>query len=322
MKKIRFIFWNYFRRPILIVLALGVLIMLMLAYMTSMPGNQAGEFVHVSPAEHKMAAVLEKHVRKLEGPRNVFYPKEYQAAEDYLAETLRGYGMKPSFQTVHSHYRDSRNVLVRVEGRNKRTIIVGAHYDSHDSNPGADDNASGTAALLEIARILSEKPPENTVILAFYANEEPPHFQTETMGSVVHADSVKDIDLMISLEMLGFYKTSAGSQHYPPVLSLFYPDVADFVAVVGLLEDRGVVEDLTAHLRKADMKTYGLSSPAFLPVVGFSDHWSYWQHKIPAVMVTDTAFFRNDNYHRVSDTADTLDYRRMARVTAAVATFL
>lgn len=317
------IFWNYFRRPILIIFGILMGLVLALGFMTSMPSKQADGVFTPTPQEAELATSLEKHVRKLAGPRNEYYPKEYKAAEDYIALILRSFGLQPTFQIVPAFDREERNILVRIPGQNKgKTIVVGAHYDAHGNNPGADDNASGTSALLEIARILSKSPPQNDVILAFYANEEPPHFQTETMGSVVHANSVKDVDLMISLEMLGYFSTAPESQKYPAPLNFYYPDVADFVAVVGPLEDRGIVADLTAHLRGADMKTFGFSTPKFMPAVGFSDHWSYWQRSIPAVMVTDTAFFRNSNYHRDTDTPETLDYLRMARITAAVASFL
>ncbi len=322
MQKTQTIFCKYFRRPLLIVAALLAMLVLAFGYMTSMPSQQAPDFLPTAQ-DNILAGSLEVHVRKLAGPRNEYHPEEYKAAGDYIAATLRSFKLQPTFQKFTSFAREEQNILVRISGIKKtKTIIVGAHYDSHGATPGADDNASGTAALLEIARLLSENPPENDVILAFYANEEPPHFQTETMGSVVHANSIKDVDLMISLEMLGFYSTEPNSQKYPAPLNFYYPDVADFVAVVGPLEDRGIVEDLTAHLRGADMKTFGFSTPKFMPAVGFSDHWSYWQRSIPAVMVTDTAFFRNPHYHRDTDTPETLDYPRMARITSAVASFL
>ena len=153
-------------------------------------------------------------------------------------------------------------------------------------------------------------------------NEEPPHFQTETMGSVVHSGEQRDVELMISLEMLGYYSDTPNSQKYPPPLNHYYPDVGDFVAVVGSIPDRFPVQDLTAKLRNGGMKTYGFSGPRFMPGIGFSDHWSYWQHDVQAIMVTDTAFFRNDHYHKATDLPETLDYVRMARVTRLVAEFV
>jgi Zn-dependent M28 family amino/carboxypeptidase len=197
-------------------------------------------------------------------------------------------------------------------------LIIGAHYDAFGemgSRPGADDNASGTAGLLELARLFGAAPPSAPLMLVAYTNEEPPFFGSEEMGSAVHAASLardrRAVKGMICLEMIGYYSPH---QAWPsPVFSLFYPRRGDFIAVAGGWSDR----KLARWLKR------GIAGSGGIPVVSFtgpretsdaSDQRNYWSHGWPAVMVTDTAFLRNPNYHTVRDTADTLDYQRMASV--------
>ncbi|MEZ4458726.1 MAG: M28 family peptidase [bacterium] len=312
---------RFFHRPILVVVVLLMCCAGALGVMTSMPSAQPDRF-ETTAADIDLSRRLEGHVRQLAGPRNVFYPAEYRSAENYLVARLKSFGYAPTLQAVASFYGPANNVVVVIPGATSARWVVGAHYDSHDRNPGADDNASGTAALLEIARALHGTTPARTLELVFFANEEPPHFQTDTMGSVVHSKNAGEVELMISLEMLGYYSSEPNSQKYPPPLNHYYPDVGDFVAVVGSIPDRLPVQDLTKKLRSGGMKTYGFSGPRFIPGIGFSDHWSYWQHDTRAIMVTDTAFFRNDNYHKDTDLPETLDYLRMARVTRLVGEFV
>lgn len=202
-------------------------------------------------------------------------------------------------------------------------VVIGAHYDGVLDKPAADDNASGAAGLIELARAFAHETTARTLRFVAFTNEEPHHFQTRTMGSLVYAGRVRargdDVVAMLSVEMIGFYNTRPGSQQYPPPLSFFYPDRGDFIAFVGRDEEvslvRHVVETFRAHTH---FPSEGVALPERMPGVGWSDHWSFWRAGYPAVMVTDTAFNRNPNYHTHHDTADTLDYDRMARVVSGI----
>jgi Zn-dependent M28 family amino/carboxypeptidase len=200
-------------------------------------------------------------------------------------------------------------------------IVVGAHYDTVPGSPGADDNASGVAVLIELAAM---KLP---VRLVAFANEEMPYFRGLEMGSWVWAKRARErgepIRAMYSLEMLGYYRDAPGSQRYPPPLGLFYPDRADFIAFVGDLGARTLVRQSISLFRKhTKFPSEGVAAPAMIPGVTWSDHWSFRQHGFPALMITDTAFNRYPHYHLRSDTPDKLDYERMARVTLGLAAML
>jgi Zn-dependent M28 family amino/carboxypeptidase len=212
-----------------------------------------------------------------------------------------------------------RNVEVNPP---EATLVVGAHYDTVPGCPGADDNASAVAALIELAGMLeSEKLPIRFVA---FANEELPYFMGPDMGSWVSAKRSRErgerISAMLSLEMLGYYSDKPGSQRYPPPLGLFYPDRANYIAFVGDLGAFGLVRKSVRAFRKhSDFPSEWLAGPAFIPGVTRSDHWSFRDLGFPAIMITDTAYNRNPHYHRPSDTPDTLDYARMAEVTLGLA---
>lgn len=202
-------------------------------------------------------------------------------------------------------------------------IVVGAHYDTVPGSPGADDNASGVAVLIELSQVLA---PGQIRFVAF-ANEELPYSHGEEMGSFVHAKRAREagerVTAMFSLEMLGCYSDAPGSQRYPPVIGWFYPDRADFIAFVGDLGARRLVKRSHALFRRhSDFPSESLAAPAFVPGITRSDHWSFRRHGFPAAMVTDTAFNRYAHYHRSSDTPEKLDYERMARVTLGLAGML
>ncbi len=200
-------------------------------------------------------------------------------------------------------------------------VVVGAHYDTVPTTPGADDNASGVAVLLELGRRLSGAKLPRTVRLVAFTNEEPPFFKTDHMGSVVYARAAAAagdrVVAMLSLETLGYYDPRPGSQSYPPGLGLLYPDRGDYLAFVGNTGSAALVKTALEAFRGAvDFPAESIAAPAFVTGIDFSDHWSFWQAGYPqAVMVTDTAFMRNRHYHEPTDTPERLDYDRLARVT-------
>ena len=277
--------------------------------MTSMPGRSYAGALQFSDAEQELARRLRAHVEALaHAPRNT----DLDGAARYIAA---------QFPTAREHQFQSRGRTVRNIESGAGTIVVGAHYDSVPESPGADDNASGVAVLLELARM---QLPARFVA---FANEEMPYFLTDEMGSQAYAARARRegerISAMLSLEMLGFYRDAPGSQRYPPPLGLFYPDRGDFIAFVGDLGARSLVRRSVELFRAyAQFPSEGVAAPGFIPGVSWSDHWSFRQHGYPALMVTDTAFYRYAHYHLPSDTPEKLDYLRMARVTLGLAALI
>jgi len=271
-------------------------------------------------------ARLRAHVDALSArfvPRDFDHPANLDRAADYVAAELRSAGAAVVDQPYTVESRTYRNVLARLGPETEERIVVGAHYDAAGDQPGADDNASGVAGLLELARLLSSSVPPLRIELAAYTLEEPPNFAEETMGSAIHAALLAQqkvpVRLMISLEMIGAFSDAEGSQSYPLFLGLFYPSTANFVAVVGRWGQGPTIDEVARGLRAAsDLPVETLSAPEFVAGVDFSDHRSFWAHSYPAVMVTDTAFLRNPRYHTPEDRPETLDYARMAEVVKGV----
>ncbi len=272
-------------------------------------------------------AKLEAHVKKLSVD---FYPRSFDHVAKlartaaYIEEQFKEAGAQVSIQDVVVDETRYKNVVARFGPERGRLLVIGAHYDSHGGTPGADDNASGIAGLLELAHLLGQSTPGRPVELVAYTLEEPPHFRSPHMGSVWHARALKaegrDVKLMLSLEMIGYFSDSPGSQAYPlAAMKLAYPDRGNFIALVGQFGDFGLSRSVKAAMSGAtDLPVYSLNAPAFVQGVDFSDHRSYWAQGYPALMVTDTAFMRNRNYHRAGDTFDKLDYKRMAMVVQSV----
>lgn len=221
--------------------------------------------------------------------------------------------------------RNYRNVIAEFGPETEERIVVGAHYDAYHAFPGADDNASGVAGLLELAGLLAKTNLPLRVELVAYTLEEPPYFHTPHMGSGVHAESLKrqgvKVRAMISLEMIGYFSDALDSQSFPvSVLRALYPSQGNFISVVGGVGDAMLVRRIKGAMRAgASLPVYSINAPRFVPGIDFSDHLSYWNAGYPAVMITDTAFYRNHNYHTHNDTAEKLDYRRMAMVVEGVA---
>lgn len=271
---------------------------------------------------------LESHVRELAEtfvPRDEAHPENLDRAAAYI----RGEFAKAGGRTVEQPYdlgrKTYRNVIAFFGPETDERIVVGAHYDSVAANvPGADDNASGVAVLIELARLLVETPPPMRIELVAYTLEEGQHFRTERMGSAVHAASLKQshvpVRAMFSLEMLGYFSDAADSQDYPhPIMKLFYPSRGNYIAVVGKLDQSRVVRKVKQAMRGASMlPVYSINAPRFVRGIDFSDHRNYWDAGYDAVMITDTAFYRNPHYHTARDTPETLDYARMAMTVQGV----
>jgi len=217
------------------------------------------------------------------------------------------------------------NLEVEIPGRSRREeiVVVGAHYDSVDGSPGANDNATGTAALLALARSMARVEAARTIRFVTFVNEEPPHFQSDLMGSAVYARRCHQrgerIVAMLSLETIGYYSDARHSQHYPFPLGLVYPWQGNFIAFVANTDSADLVRQCIRVFRsEVQFPSEGAALPSGLPGIGSSDHWAFWQEGYSAVMITDTAPFRYPHYHTTQDTPDKIDFDRMARVNEGI----
>lgn len=285
-----------------------------------------------TPEERDLAGRLRVTVEHLAlkiGERNMDKSWNYASATDDLARDLEKLGYEARRQGYVIGTDVVQNIEAKVAGgrHGDESIVVGAHYDTEKGTPGADDNASGVAAVFELARTFRDKKPNRTVRFVFFANEEAPYTQTEQMGSLVYAKDLvahgTRVVAMLSVESIGFYSGSAGSQHYPAALSSRYPTTGDFVAVVANEASRPLCQNLTQALKRAaTLPVVGDVVPDAVPEGSRSDQWSFWKLDLPAVMITDTAPFRNPHYHKPTDLPDTLDFDRMSRVVAGLAKVL
>lgn len=268
---------------------------------------------------------LRRHVAVLAGEvgeRNVFHPIALRAAADYISGQWYGQGYRVTAQTYLARGVPCANLEVTRIGvdRPQEFILVGAHYDSVAGSPGANDNGSGVAAMLEISRLFAAARPGCGVRFVAFVNEEPPFFFWGRMGSKVYARAARlrgdDIRLMASLETLGYYRDEPGSQRYPPLFRWFYPRRGNFLAFVSNFRSRramlGMVAAFRAHCR---LPAEHLATFAWVPGVAWSDHYPFWRQGYRALMVTDTAFYRYPYYHTAQDTPDKLDYTRLALAT-------
>lgn len=257
------------------------------------------------------------------GERSTLLPENLSRAAELIEREFSAAGYEVERQTYDVVRDGARadNLIVELRGSSRpdEIVVIGAHYDSVTGTVGADDNASGVAALLALARRFREAKPARTLRFVAFVNEEPPHFQTETMGSWQYAKRAHErgekIVAMLSLEAVGYYSDAPGSQQYPPPLSFFYPGRGNFIGFVANTGSRSLLRrSLRTFRRSARFPSEGAALPPVIREAGWSDQWSFWQFGYPALMVTDTAVFRNPHYHRPTDTAETLDYDRTARV--------
>lgn len=260
-------------------------------------------------------------------PRDASHPANLARAAEWIAAELQEAGLVVERQSYVAGRATFTNILGRQRGSRPElgTVVVGAHYDAYGPFPGADDNASGVAALLELARGLKHRPaPRHPRLFAFFSTEEPPYHATPWMGSAVLARSLIDggekVDLMIALDGLGYFSEAKHSQSFPhPVMRTLYPTRGDFIAIVGDLGAGPSIERVKRGMTAIDaIEVHSLRAPTWLAPVDLSDHAPFRDLGLPGVLVTDTAFMRNPHYHAATDTPDRLDYDRLAAVVQAL----
>lgn len=270
----------------------------------------------------EITAELQRHVTYLAddiGPRNVERPAALAQAAEYIEHQFAGAGYQVRRQTYTVAQIPCSNLEVELPGRVPEIVVIGAHYDSVPGSPAANDNASGVAAVLSLARRCRLLDPARTLRFVAFVNEERPYAQTEQMGSWVYARRCRKrgerVSAMLSLETIGCYRDEPGSQRYPYGLKWLYPPAGNFVAFVGNTRYARLVRQVLATFRKSEpFPSQGGALPEFVSHIGRSDHWSFWQEGFPALMVTDTAPFRYRYYHTPEDTVDRIQFEKMARV--------
>ena len=272
---------------------------------------------------------LRAHVSVLAGDigeRNVWRSRALEASARHVERVLGDLGYPVTVQEFDVQGVTVKNLEAERKGNSvpEEVVVVGAHYDSIIGSPGANDNASGVAGVLEMARLLADQPLPRTVRFVAFVNEEPPFFQTDDMGSRVYASRARRrgerIVAMLSIETIGYYSEEAGSQHYPFPLSLVYPNTANFIGFVGNHASRDLVRRAIGTFRaRIEFPSEGITAPEWITGIGWSDHASFWKEGYAALMITDTALFRYRHYHTPEDTPDKIDYTRMARVVMGIA---
>jgi Zn-dependent M28 family amino/carboxypeptidase len=256
------------------------------------------------------------------GVRTYRHRDQLDRAADYISGQFASFGYQVTKQPVLFAGNTYHNVIAELRGTDspEKLLIVGAHYDAVRTTLGADDNASGVAGLLGLAQALSGKKLGKTLRFVSFALEEWPVYRSSNMASYQYARSLKekneDVEGMICLEMLGFFSDAEGSQHYPfPLMNRLFPKIGNFIALVGNVRSKGFTEQIAASFKKTtDLPCVMLNAPAIVMGIDFSDHWSFNKFGYKALMVTDTAFYRNPHYHALTDLPETLDYVRMAKV--------
>lgn len=291
-----------------------------------MPGKSfAGPLPRQTAYQRQLATRLRADVTHLAvqiGERNsVNAYSKLKAARDWIRLQLTMAGYRVRSHDFQAGGKTFTNLECEIPGQTARTVVVGAHYDSAENCPAANDNGSGVAALLALARHFKtmKGKPMCTIRLVAFANEEPPHFWHDSMGSLNYARMARkrgdQMVAMLSLETMGYYSDVPGSQKFPAPLGLAYPDKGNYIVFVGDFKSGPLVQRCVGSFRKhAAFPSEGGALPGEMEGVGWSDHWSFWQVGVPAVMVTDTAPMRYPHYHLPGDLPDKLDYGRLARV--------
>jgi len=289
-----------------IVAALALIAAICWWSMIRMPGKNPSGAAKLTPDGVNLRAELKADVQKLAGDigeRNVPRYPALVAAAEFIEQSFIASGLQARRQTYSVQGKDCHNIEAEIKGASPKIILVGAHYDSVFGAPGANDNGSGVAALLALARGFSAKKSEYTLRFVAFVNEEPPYFQTEHMGSLVYAKSCRQrndpIEAMVSLETIGYFSDEPNTQAYPiKGLGAVYPTVGNFIGVVGNFQSRALVRQ-TIHLLREEggIPTEGAALPSIVPGVGWSDQWAFWHCGYSGIMITDTTPFRYPHYN-------------------------
>lgn len=323
-----------FSKPALI--RVGILLFILLGIIGylwftcfQMPKNSySGELIPLTAEEKIIKNNLQKDINKLGveiGARNSNNYENLNAAKDFLEYSFEEAGYQVKKQEYKINDKTFTNLEVEIKGVDKpdEIVIIGGHYDTAFTSPGANDNGSGAAAVLELARRFADKKPSKTLRFVEFTNEEPPYFWTENMGSLVYAKGCKqrneNIVAMLSLETMGYFSEEEESQKYPFPLSLIYPSQGNFIAFVGNIDSSYLVKKTINSFRnQVKFPSEGAAILSQIPGVGWSDHWSFWQQGYQGLMVTDTAPFRYEHYHTLEDIPDKIDYEKLARVVSGL----
>ncbi len=314
------------QRLTILAIALTAVLVFGWSLMVWMPGESYRQALPpLSAREIELQAHLKQDVETLSvqiGRRNVSsYPNLF-AAQKFLDRELTEAGYTVRSQQYIVDGKTFSNLEVEIPGSTlaEQILVVGAHYDSAFTSPGANDNATGTAAVLALAREFVGTKPLRTLRFVEFTNEEPPFFWTQQMGSAIYAQAAKQrgdkIVGMFSLETLGYFTDTANTQKYPPPLSFLYPNRGNFISFISDIDSRELLRNTIRSFRaQAQFPAEGAALPNFIQGVGWSDHWSFWQQGYQALMITDTATFRYPFYHTAEDTLDKIDFEKLSRVT-------
>ncbi|KAB2881243.1 M28 family peptidase [bacterium] len=273
-------------------------------------------------------SLLEATVRFLAdtiGGRSYQQKSALKRASEYIQQKFTEFSLTPKLQTYTVNGEEYENIYAEIVGESEKAFVIGAHYDTYSDLPGADDNASGVAGLIETARLVSQSgKPSYTLVFVAFTLEEPPFFRTENMGSYrfakMLADSGRAVIGMASIEMIGYFSDKKIQEYPSSLFKIFYPSEGNFIASVSNFGSSSLADEYQDHaqlLKEIDCAQ--LAAPSAVQGVDFSDHLNFWRFGIDAFMITDTAFLRNRNYHTRNDKADNLDYLRMSFVVNALA---
>ncbi len=306
------------KRIFLIILVLLIVPLFCVWFLVSQPA-----FKQNSPSAAKIDHLrLKEHVVKLTNdyfPRNYLNTNNLDRCAEYILGHFKKAGADTALQEFKALGKQYKNVSGMFGPKTGERIVVGAHYDAYKKTPGADDNASGISGLIELAYLIGKEEPNIGIEFVAYALEEPPFFSTGDMGSAHHAKSLHDgnvkVRCMIALEMIGYFSDASGSQLYPvPALKIFYPSKGNFIAIVGAFHQRKIVKKIKHYMKgAASLPVYSINAPMFVTGIDYSDHKNYWKYGYEAVMITDTAFYRNLEYHEAGDTPDRLNFETMEK---------
>lgn len=291
-------------------------------FMPFIINNACVNFQPHASKNYSDSSILKKHVEHITAInfRNHLDTTALNKVAEYIESEFRKNSERVSFQPYKLSGKVYKNVICTLGPDSEERIIIGAHYDVHGDQPGADDNASGVAGLLELGRLLKNHNLKSRIDLVAYTLEEPPYFKSNGMGSFIHAQHLWQNKIpvkgMVCLEMIGYFSNEPKSQSYPfGPMKLFYGGTGDYILIVQKFGNGKFGRQFNRLIREhATIKTKFLRSPKFITGVDFSDHRNYWNFGFNAIMVTNTAFYRNKSYHTSDDTIDKLDFTRMSKV--------